>query len=109
MIVGFSVTGLYIAGARYFPAAMFDWTGALSDAATGAVKKFADLKAAVAAATSDDVHAAAKAALSHHASGLANWWSLKPAAGALMGIPAGFLAGAAVSLLSRTARPETAQ
>ena len=109
MIVGFSVTGLYIAGARYFPAAMFDWTGALSDAATGAVKKFADLKAAVAAATSDDVHAAAKAALSHHASGLANWWGLKPAAGALMGIPAGFLAGAAVSLLSRTARPETAQ
>ena len=101
MIVGFAVTGLYIAGTRYFPAAMYDWTGALSDAAPGAVRKFADLKAAVAAATSDDVRAAAQAALTHHAGGLANWWGLKPAAGALMGIPAGFLAGAAASMLSR--------
>jgi cation/acetate symporter len=103
MIAGFAVTGLYIAGVRLFPTALFDWTGALSDAAPGAVKKFADLKAAVNAATSHETRAAANAALSHHASGITNWWGLKPAAGVLLGMPAGFLAGVLASILGETA------
>jgi cation/acetate symporter len=84
---------------------MFDWTGALSDAAPGAVRKFADLKAAVVAATETDARNAASTALAHHAAAIANWWGLKPAAAALLGIPAGFAAGALVSVLSK--RQET--
>ncbi len=100
MLAGFAVSGLYIAGSRYFPAVMFDWTGGLSDAAPSAVKKFADLKAVVASASSHEARAAAKLALYHHASGIANWWGLKPAAGVILGIPAALIAGVLATVLS---------
>ena len=107
MVTGFTVTGLYIAGVRCFPVVMFDLTGAMSDAAPGAVKRFADLKAALAAATGDDMRSSAKAALAGHAAGIVNWWGLKPAAIVLIGVPAGFLAGAIASLV--TAQRNTAE
>ena len=77
---------------------MFDLTGSMSDAAPGAVKKFADLKTAYLAAPSDDARAAAWSALWHHASAVANWRGLIPAATVLISLPAGFLAGCLVSL-----------
>ena len=101
MIAGLTVTGLYIAGVRHFPVVMFDLTGGLSDAAPGAVRKFADLKAALAAASGDEARAGARIALNHHAAGIANWWGLKPAAITLLGVPAGFLAGVAASFASK--------
>ena len=105
MVTGFTLAGLYIAGARLFPVQMFDWTGPLSNAAPGAVRKFADLKAAAVAATSGDLKLAADAALVQHAAGIANWWGLKPAAITLLAVPVAFLAGAIASVIvSRTAK-----
>ncbi len=100
MASGFAVAALYTAGVRLFPVAMFEWTGALSNAAPGAVRKFADLQAAVAAASSAEMRAAANAALSSHAGPIANWWGLKPAASVLFAVPAGFLAAAIATLIS---------
>jgi Na+(H+)/acetate symporter ActP len=103
MIAGVAVCGIYIAGVHLFPVLMFDWTGGHSNAAPGAVRKFADLRAAVGAATADDMRASARAALSAHAASIANWWGLIPAASVLFAVPAGFLAGAA-TVLFRTRR-----
>ena len=100
MVVGFAVTGAYIAGVRYFPVAMYSMTGLLSNAAPGAVRKFAELLALTSAG--DEVaRAAAVAALSKQAQGIANWWGLKPGASALLGVPAGFISAIFVSLLTR--------
>jgi cation/acetate symporter len=107
MLTGFAVTGGYIAAIRYFPVQMFEWTGMLSDAAPGAVRKFDQLKGAFLAATSDDVRVAAWAALWRHAGGIANWWGLKPAASVLMGVPAGLAAGVVISLLRPQAEVAT--
>ncbi len=104
MIAGVSVTGLYIAGARYFPVAMFEWTGALSDAAPGAIRRFASLKAALSSATTEETRAIASAALSKHAGAIANWWGLRPAAAVLLGVPIGFACGAIGSLWRRPFR-----
>ncbi len=99
MIAGFAVAAFYIGGVRLFPVAFFDWTGDLSNASATAVRKFADYKAAVAAATEAGARDQAAAKLSAHASTIANWWGLRPGAAALLGLPAGFLAGIAASLL----------
>lgn len=98
MLTGLTVTGLYIAGVRLFPVLMFEWTGALSDAAPGAVRKFTQLREALAAASTDDDRASAGIALWRHASSIANWWGLKPAASVVMAVPAAVVAGILVSL-----------
>ena len=92
MLTGFVLAAVYIAGVRLFPVLLFDWTGALSNAAPAAARKFADLEAAVAIATSGELKAAASAALQTHAGPLANWWGLKPAAIVLIAAPVGFAA-----------------
>jgi Na+(H+)/acetate symporter ActP len=107
MLTGFAVTAAYIAGIRYFPVQMFEWTGVLSDAAPGAVRKYDQLKDALLAATSEDMRVAAWTALWRHAGGIANWWGLKPAASVLMAVPAGITAGVVVSLLKPQAVPAT--
>ena len=99
MLTGVAVTGAYIAGVRFFPVQMFDWTGVLSDAAPGAVRKYGQLKDELLAATSPDMQVAASSALWRHAGGITNWWGLKPAAAVLMGVPAGIIAGIVVSLV----------
>ena len=103
MLTGFAVCALYIAGVQLFPVQMFDWTGGQSNAAPGAVRKFADLKAAVAAATHGDMRASAKAALSDHATSIANWWGLLPPAGVLFALPIACVAGV-VTALAGTAK-----
>lgn len=99
MLTGLAITGVYIIGVRYFPVAMFQWTGALSDAAPGAVRKFAQLQQDYASATVDEVRTEAWRTLWRHAGSIANWWGLKPAAAVLLGLPAGVLAGVVVSLV----------
>jgi putative solute:sodium symporter small subunit len=99
MIAGFAVAAIYIAGVRLFPVTFFDWTGDLSTASASAVRKFADLKAAVSAAAEAGARDAAEAQLTRHAGTIANWWGLRPGAAALLGLPAGLLAGIATSLI----------
>lgn len=99
MLTGVLVTGAYIVGVRYFPVAMFEWTGALSDAAPGAIRKFGQLQQTFADAATDEARADAWLALWRHAGGIANWWGLKPAAAVLLGLPAGLIAGVLVSLV----------
>ena len=110
MVVGTLVTALYLAGVHFWPIELFRLTGLLSDAAPGAAKRFADLDAALAAASDPDAQAAARATLEHHAAGIANWWGLKPAAIVLVAVPAGLFAGILVSLIfkSRGSAPTAA-
>lgn len=102
MLTGLVITGGYIAGVRCCPVAMFEWTGFLSDAAPGAVRKYAQLQQDFMSAATDEARIEAWRALWRHASGIANWWGLKPAAAVLLGLPLGTLAGVLVSL----ARPQ---
>ncbi|MGL4395731.1 MAG: sodium:solute symporter family transporter [Hyphomicrobium sp.] len=104
ILVGFAAAGAYIIGTRLLPVAFFELTGVWSNAAPTAVRKFADLQAALAAASASGdslVRDAAEAALSEHARGVANWWGLRPAASVLFAVPAAFVAGILVSLLTR--------
>lgn len=100
MVAGFVVTAIYIAGVRLIPVAFFEWTGGLSTASASAVRKFGDLQAAYAAATEAGARDAAEVLLSRHAATIANWWGLRPGAAALLGLPAGLIAGIAVSLVT---------
>jgi cation/acetate symporter len=106
MLTGFSLATVYITGVRLFPVLLFDWTGAVSNAAPAAARKFADLEAAVAIAASGDLKAAANAALATHAGPLANWWGLKPAGIVLIAAPAGF-AAAVVTVIVTSFRPKS--
>jgi cation/acetate symporter len=101
MVAGFAVAAMYIAGVRIFPELMFDMTGQLSVAAPSAVRKFSELKAALAAAQDDVARDAARAKLTAfmHAQPIANWWGLKPGAVALLGVPAGVIAAVLATLL----------
>ena len=105
MIAGFGIAALYIGGIRLFPVQFFDVTGAVSNAAPVAVRKFADLKAAIGSAVSDDARTAASVALVRHASLIANWWGLKPGAAAVLGVPVGVAAGVVAALISQRGRP----
>jgi cation/acetate symporter len=66
-----------------------------------AAKRFAELQAALAAATTPEAAALARAALVKHVTTIANWGGLKPAAITLVAVPAGFIAGLLISLLLR--------
>lgn len=109
MLAGFLIAAVYIVGVRFFPVQMFEVAGQWSEAAPGAVSKFGLLKAAYVAAAEAD-KGTAWAALWQHAASIANIWGLKPAAVALYAVPAGFLSGAVVSLISgkRPAGPAVA-
>ncbi len=108
MLAGFAVAAVYITGVRVLPVTMFEWTGGLSTAAPNAVRKFAELKAAVETAVSADVRVTAENALNRHAASIANWWGLRPGAAALLGLPAGFIAGLLASLATSIRRSEKA-
>lgn len=100
MLSGFIVAGLYFAGVRLFPVAMFEWTGALSNAAPSAVRKLADLKAVFNAATDDSARDVAAGALFRHAQTISNWWGLRPAAFVLIAAPISFAVGVVATLLT---------
>ena len=100
MLSGFMMAGLYLAGVRLFPVAMFEWTGALSNAAPSAVRKLADLHAVFIAAADDSARDEARKALFRHAQIVANWWGLKPAAFVLLAAPISLAVGAVATLLA---------
>lgn len=104
MLVGSSVAALYLLGVHLWPVEFFRISGALSDAGPEALKRFADLDAALQAATGPEVQAAAAAALTRHAATLANWGGLKPAAIVLLAVPAGLFAGIVGSIISKPRR-----
>jgi Na+(H+)/acetate symporter ActP len=106
MLVGTLIAAIYIVGVEIFPVELFRLSGALSDAGSAAVKRFADLEAAVNTATDPTAQEAARAALRRHVATVANWGGLKSAAIVLVAVPAALVAGVAVSLLSGS--PKTA-
>lgn len=105
MIVGFGMTGLYLVGVRFFPVHLLDWAGSWSEVSPDDLSLFEDLKAAFEAAVVAD-KGAAWAKLWQHAGGIANLCGYKPAATALVAVPAGFVVGILVSLMAGR-RPET--
>lgn len=101
MLVGTLITALYLLGVHLWPVELFSITGGLSDAPPMAAKRFAELQAALAAATTPENAALARAALVKHVTAIANWGGLKPAAITLVAVPASFVAGLLISLLLR--------
>jgi Na+(H+)/acetate symporter ActP len=101
MLVGTLVTAVYLLGVNLWPVELFRVSGALSDAAPAAAKRFSDLLAAVSAASDPEAQATARAALARHVAAIANWGGLKPAAIVLIAVPTACLAGIAASLLSK--------
>ncbi len=101
MLVGTLITALYLLGVHLWPVELFSITGGLSDAPPMAAKRFAELQAALAAATTPEAQALARAALVKHVTTIANWGGLKPAAITLVAVPASFVAGLLISLLLR--------
>lgn len=106
MIAGFAVAAVYIFGVRLFPATLFDLTGHLSNASSGAVNKFAQLKVLLEAASDPVQRLKAEAAVNDQASLLANWWGLKPAASVLFALPTALLAGIGTTLIFPRDRAE---
>ncbi|HMN36806.1 MAG TPA: DUF4212 domain-containing protein [Hyphomicrobium sp.] len=101
LIAGFVAASIYIFGVRLAPALMFDLTGHLSNAPPSAVRRLAELRAALEGATDPGTRMQAQAALYEQAVAVANWWGLRPAASALFAVPAAFLTGFAVTVLER--------
>ncbi len=106
MVVGTLITGAYLLGVHFWPAELFSLSGNFSDAQPEAAKRLADLQAALAAATTPEAQAAARAALAKHLTTIANWGGLKPAAITLVSVPAGFITGLVFSLLFRSRKAD---
>jgi cation/acetate symporter len=100
MIVGFGVCAYYLWMTRYHAVSFYETWSGLSGANDAAVTKFNDLKAAFEGAA-PEVKASALKALDTHAQTIANWFGVKNISSALFGLPAGFVAMIAVSLLTK--------
>ncbi|MGE0055886.1 MAG: sodium/substrate symporter small subunit [Hyphomicrobium sp.] len=100
LVTGFVAAGVYIFGIRFAPTLMFDLTGHLSTASPSAVSRFPELRAALDAATDPATLIHAQTALYEQAASVANWWGLRPASAVLFAVPASFLAGIAVTLVT---------
>jgi cation/acetate symporter len=101
MIIGFGLCAYYLVGTRYFAVSFHEMWSWLGTASPAALKKYAELKAAYAAAGGDAAKAAAAwKALDAHAQGIASWFGVRNISAALFGLPAGFLAIWIVSLLT---------
>ncbi len=109
VVTGAAVTLYYLVGTRYFPVSFHDLWHAFTPTSFGAEQKYVSLRDAWSAAeASGDVDrtAAAWQALRSHAQGISGIWGLRPAAAAVLGLPAGLLATIVVSLLTRAPSPE---
>ncbi len=101
MILGFGVCLYYLVGTRYYAVTFHEMWGWLGTASPAALTKYAELKAAFAAAGGDAVKsAAAWKALDTHAQSIASWWGVRNISCALFGLPVGFLSIWIVSLLT---------
>lgn len=101
MTTGFAVAGFYIAGVKFFPLTLFDLSGGLSNAPPSAIRKLATMRTALDSAREPAAYALAQFELHRQAQLVANWWGLKPGAAALFGLPAGLLAGAITTFLTK--------
>jgi cation/acetate symporter len=107
MILGFGVCLYYLVGTRYYAVAFHEMWSWLGTATPAALAKYAELKAAVAAAGGDAAKsAAAYAALDKHAQAIASWWGVKNISAALFGLPVGFITIFLVSLITRAPSKE---
>lgn len=106
MAVGTAVTMYYDIGTEVFPAAFYETWPQLSNAGDYAVEEFAARAEALRAAEGTEAAAAAAAALDDWARGtptrpgLANWFGIDGAAGAIFGVPAGLVALLVASLVT---------
>jgi cation/acetate symporter len=100
MIAGFGLCMYYLLGTRYGAIGFYEMWSGLSTASPEAVAKFAELKAALAAAA-PDAQAAALTALDKHAQTIANWWGVKNLSAAAFGLPVGFVVMIVVSMLTK--------
>lgn len=98
-VTGFALAAIYISGVRLFPTEMYEWTGALSDAAPGAIRKFETLRQTLDNAGSQEAQTIAADVLRRHAATIANLWGLKPAAVVLLAVPLAFIAGISMTLI----------
>ena len=105
MIAGFGICLYYLLGTRYGAIGFYEMWSGLSTATPEAVAKFAELKAALAAAA-PDAQAAALDALDKHAQTIANWWGVKNLSAAAFGLPVGFLVMYVVSLMTKAPSAE---
>ncbi|MCC7250697.1 hypothetical protein [Hyphomicrobium sp.] len=107
ILAGGGVTLYYDVGIQVFPAAFYRTWAPISNAADFAIEEFATLETDAREAESEEERAAAAAALETLARGtatrhgLANWFGIDSASGAIFGVPVGLLALVLVSLLSR--------
>lgn len=99
MLAGAALTLYYLAGTTYAPLAFYETWPDLSAAAPSAVRRLAQLKSALAAATPEN-KAAALAALDAHAATLANWFGLRTSAVGLIGLPVAIVVALVASLLT---------
>jgi len=100
MVAGFGVCLYYLVGTRYYAVGFYEMWSGLSGANDAAVTKFVELKAAFDGAA-PEVKASAWKALDTHAQNIANWFGVRNISSALFGLPVGFVAIVAVSLLTK--------
>jgi cation/acetate symporter len=100
IITGFGVCIYYLVATRYFATSFYEMWGFLSSATAEGAAKYAELKAAFAAAA-PDAQAAAWKALDTHAQVVANWWGIKNISAAAFGLPVGFIVMIVVSLYTK--------
>lgn len=100
MVLGFGICIYYMFGSRYYAQSFYEMWSGLSGASEAAVTKFAELKAALAAAAEGDAKIAAAKALDAHARTIANWWGVTNLSSGIFGIVVSFVATIVVSLLT---------
>ena len=105
IITGFGVCVYYLLATRYFAPSFYETWSFLSNATAEGVARYAELKAAVAAAA-PDAQAAAFKAFDSHAQVIANWWGIKNLSAAAFGLPVGFAVMIVVSLLTKAPSKE---
>ncbi|MCO5156974.1 MAG: cation acetate symporter [Aquamicrobium sp.] len=105
IIAGFGICLYYLLGTRYGAVGFVETWSWLSSATPEQMARFAELKAAYAAATGD-AQAAAWTALDSYAQTIASWWGVKNLSAAAFGLPVGFAVMIAVSLMTRAPSKE---
>jgi len=110
IVLGSGLTLYYEIGIQVFPAAFYRTWAPLSNAGALAVEEFATLEAEAREAADGEAKTEAEAARDVLARGtatrrgLANWFGIDSASGAIFGVPLGLLALVLMSLLTRTRR-----
>lgn len=105
IIAGFGICLYYLLGTRYGAVGFVETWSWLSSATPEQMARFAELKAAYAAATGD-AQAAAWTALDSYAQTIASWWGVKNLSAAAFGLPVGFAVMIIVSLMTRAPSKE---